>query len=280
MTLLKYQQPLIQTFYITNMPASPTLTTSGMGTTVTTGATPHAETGWTTIFTAAQITRDIHELHISIIDTGASAAQTDCMVDFAVGEAGSEVAFVSNYLAGYNPNGSPEESTRRRIRIAKGQRISVRARSLQTAKAVNVVLHAMGYDRMPEDCARGIDIIGANSASSQGTSVPSGNAPAWGSWTNIGSTTARVYRAVRPLVQGSLNATTTSQAYFFQLGSGSAAFSNSLTWRFAMTSAELGLGPYPDAFHRRTIPIGTQLQIRGMGSGTAQALDCAIEALY
>lgn len=280
MTLRKFEQPLIQIFYINNLPASPTLTAASMGTTVTTGATPHAATAWTEIFTAAQITGDIHELHISIIDTGLTATQTDCMVDFAVGEAGSEVAFISNYPAGYNPNGSPEESTRRRIRIAKGQRISVRARSLQTSKAVNVVLHAKGYDRMPEDCARGIDIIGANAASSQGTSVPSGNAPAWGNWTNIGPTTTRVYCAVKPIIQGSMNATTTSQAYHFQIGASSAQFSNSPTWRFAMTSAELGLGPYPDVFHRRLIPVETQLQIRGMGSGTAQALDCAIEALY
>jgi hypothetical protein len=283
MTLQQYQKPLLTVFSLSNMPATPTNTAASMGTSVTTGATPHAATAWTEIFTAAQITSDIHELFIAIAESGASATQTDCMIDLAVGEAGSEVAFLTNYTGGWNPNGatSQTEDDRLRIHVRKGQRISFRARSLQTSKAINVVLSVLGYDRKPDDCFRGIDVLGGNAAASQGTSVTPGNSGAWGSWTSIGSTTTRVYHGVKPHVQGTLaNNATSSQPYYFRIGVGDAVLANQPTWRFVATSAELIMGPSPNAFQRVRIASGVQLQMSGKGGSTSNTFDCEILAGY
>jgi hypothetical protein len=283
MTLYQYHQPIRTVFTLSNMPSTPTNTAASQGTSVTTGATPHEATAWTEIFTAAQVTSDIHELFLAIVDSAAAATQTDAMIDLAVGEAGSEVAFLTNYLAGWNPNGaSPsQDDDRMRIHVRKGQRISFRARSLQTSKAINVVLSVLGYDRKPDDCFRGIDVLGGNAAASQGTSVTPGNSGAWGNWASIGSATSRVYHGVKPLVQGTLtNTTTASAAYYFQIGASSAVLANQPRWRFSATTAELVMGPNPNAFHRVSVPIGTQLQMRGTGSTTANTFDCAILAGY
>lgn len=283
MTLRQYRKPRRTVFTLSNMPATPTNTAASMGTSVTTGATPHAATAWTTIFTAAQVTKDIHRLWLSIVDSGASATRTDAMIDLAVGEAGSEVAFLTNYLAGWNPNGSSPvaDDDILPLLIARGQRISFRARSLQTSKAVNVVMSAIGFEEMPADCFRGIDILGGNAAASTGTSIVPGNTGTYGSWADIGSTTSRVYHAVKPMVQGTLaNTATSSQAYYFRIGAGSAVLANQPLWRFSATTAELVMGPSPNEWHYTRVESGTQLQMSATGSSTANTFDGAIAAGY
>lgn len=283
MSLREYRNPRETVFTLSNRPATPTNTAASMGTTVTTGATPHAATAWTEIFTAAQITKDIHRIWLSVVDSGASATQTDAMIDLAVGEAGSEVAFLTNYLAGWNPNGSSPtaDDDMLPILVARGQRISFRAMSLQTSKAINLVMGVVGYRDIPDDCFRGIDILGGNPAASQGTSIVPGNTGTYGSWANIGSPTSRVYHAVKPIVQGTLtNTTTASQAYYFRIGAGSAVLANQPLWRFSATTAELVMGPSPNEWHYTRVESGIQLQMSATGSSTANTFDAAIMAAW
>jgi hypothetical protein len=162
----------------------------------------------------------------------------------------------------------------------KATRLSARVRGLRTATSHNILFNGIAYAQRPSLCFRGIDIIGGNQAASQGTSVTGGNTSAFGSWTNIGSTTTRDYHGVMPLIQGTMNTNATALSYWAEIGYGSAALTGAPDWRFFMSNSEYSFGPVPDGFFRAKIPSGTQLQMRMACSGTAEATDMVIATGY
>jgi hypothetical protein len=279
MTLRRYITPPVSNAIVTNHAATLSATP---GTNVPSGTPAHTVGAWTTLRTAAQITTDLHELIFSPCGTGASATQTDALMDIAAGEAGSEVVIVENIPVGWGavltsfiPRPIPLP-----LFWPKSTRLSARVRGLRTTTNHNILFNGIGYRERPALCFRGIDIIGGNQAASQGTSVTGGNTSAFGSWTNIGSATTREYHGVMPLIQGTMNGAATALSYWAEIGYGDAVIPNSPDWRFFMSNSEYSFGPLPNGFFRAKIPSGTQLQMRMACSGTAEATDMVIAAGY
>jgi hypothetical protein len=280
MTLRRYITPPDSNAIVTNHAATLSATP---GTNVPSGTPAHAVGAWTTLRTAVQIPHDLHELIFSPCGTGASATQTDALMDIAAGEAGSEVVIVENIPVGW---GSVLTSFMPKQIVLplfwpKATRLSSRVRGLRTTTNHNILLNTVSYRERPQTCFRGIDIIGGNPAASQGTSVTGGNTSAFAaSWTNIGSPTTRKYHGVMPLIQGTMNGAATALSYWAEIGYGDAIIPGSPDWRFFMSNSEYSFGPLPNGFFRADIPANTQLQMRMACSGTAEATDMVIAAGY
>jgi hypothetical protein len=245
------------------------------GTNVASGGTAHTVGSWTTLLSAAQVTRNLHKLVFSPCGTGASATQTDALMDIAAGEAGSEVIIMQNIPVGW---GAVLTSFLPKAIVLplfwpRNTRLSARVRGIRTSTNHNILVTGLAYSRRPAICFTGIDILGGNQAASQGTSVLGGNTSTPGSWISIGSATSRRYGGVLPLVQGTMNAAATALSYGVDVGYGSAMLPNSPDWRFFISNSEYSFGPLPNEFMLADIPTGTQMQMRAACSGTAEALD-------
>jgi len=270
--------PIDYTVAQNNFASTPS--TSAPGTTVTTGGTPHTKTAWTQVFSATNF--EVTELDVLIVNTATSGAQSDALLDIGIGAAASEVVIVPNLLAGWRQTliaGVPSPGLRIPVSIPAGTRVAIRAQSLITSQAVNVVIVARGGASQPATgIYTGVDAIGVVTASSQGTSHTAGNSGSFSAWTSFGSATTRDYRAVLMVVQGSMSTTTMNGlAYEFQWGVSSTTFGAAI---FSTNTAETVWGPFPNQPVRQFVPSGSQLQVRGKCSGTAQALDLALYGFY
>ena len=251
---------------------------ANMGTSVTAHASIHTKGSWTQLI--ASTTYDAEWICVAFGPTNVAATQTDSLVDIGIGGSGAETVLIPNLLAGYV--GQAVSALGRHIllpiKIPKGSRISARAQSITTAKVVPVAVWVIGGARHPQfDPTSRCDAIGVTSSgNSRGTSVTAGNTGTEGSWTSINSPTARSYSALGFLAQGTL--TTHTNLYFhFEVGFNSTAIAEYFV--MANTNEQIG-GPVPvfPIFH--FIPSGTQLQIRGECSGTAEAMSCALYGMY
>ena len=270
--------PIDYTLAQNNFASTPSSTAPG--TSVTTGGTPHTKTAWTQVFSATNF--EITELDVLMVNTGTSGAQSDALVDIGIGAAASEVVIVPNILAGWRQNlqaGVPSSGLRFPVYIPAGTRVAVRAQSLETSKTINTVIVARGGASQPSTGQyAGVDAIGVTTASSQGTSHTAGNTGSFSAWASVGSVTTRDYRAVLMVVQGTMSTTTMNGlTYEFQWGVSSTTFGAAL---FASNTGETLWGPFPNQPVRQFVPSGSQLQVRGKCSGTAQALDVALYGFY
>jgi len=269
--------PIDYTVAQNNFASTPSVTAPG--TTVTTGGTPHTKSGWTQVFSATNF--EVTELDVLVVNTSTTGTQTDALLDIGVGAAASEVVIVPDLLAGWRQttlSAVPSNGLRVPIYIPSGARVAIRAQSLETTKAVNVVIVARGgASQQATGLYSGVDAIGVNTASSQGTSVTAGNSGSFSAWASVGSATTRDYRAVLMLAQGTMSNSSNGLAYEFQVGVSSTTFGSAL---FTTTTSENSWGPFPNQPVRQFVPSGSQLQVRGKCSGTAQALDVALYGFY
>lgn len=261
-----------------NFASTPSATAPG--TTVTTGGVAHTKSGWTEVFSSTNF--EVTELDILVVATSTTATQSDALLDIGIGAAASEVVLIPNILAGWRQTlTSAISSTGMRfpITIPSGTRVAIRAQSLITSQAVNVVIVARGGASLPATgLYAGVDAIGIVTASSQGTSHTAGNSGSFSAWTSFGSATTRDYRAILMLVQGSLADTTMNNAvYEFQWGVSSTTHGSAM---FATSTSETVWGPFPNQPTRQFVPSGSQLQVRGKCSATAEALDLALYGFY
>lgn len=251
----------------------------GIGASAVGDASIHTKGAWTQMFAATSF--DVEWVVVGFANSFGAATQTDALVDIGVGGAGAEVVLIPDLLAGWAANsvgGGPRVFCAP-LFIPRGTRVSARVQGLQASKTVNIPMWLFSGSRdVSQPTFSKVDAIGVSTAASQGTSVTAGNSGAEGSWTSIGSTTARDYKALYVLAQGTLADTnTTALTYHFEVGFSSTALAE---FFFATSSSEQTHGPTPSlpVFHH--IPSGTQLQIRGESSGTAEPIDMALYGLY
>jgi hypothetical protein len=260
---------------VTGRPSS-----SAFGTVVTAGGTAHTlGSSFTDLITPAH---DVYELYIFISDTFTSNTQTDALVNLYIGSAGNEVLFIEGLLAGWcaNLNGGTLNSKRYRfpVFVPAGTRISAKSQSIVASKNVDVAIYAAG-GKPSGWVGTGVETLGLNTASSQGTSVTPGTTSE-GSFTSIG-TSGKHYGYVFPMVQGTLADTGVSNNVIaLDIGSGGTVFPDLEDLFHHMTgSTESGGNLTEGAFC--DIPSGTALQLRAQISGsTAEAVDCAIYGVF
>jgi hypothetical protein len=161
-----------------------------IGTTLTAHVTPHtkATTYTTLIASTAQIANGIW---VAAFNVAQATTATEMLMDIAKGAAASEVNIVQNIdLGAAAPAAGAVNGMKLYyfpgITIPAGTRISARIQALITVDTVDVAIW-LDYRAQWQIANAAWVTYGANTAASDGTSVPQG-ANAFGAWTSIGTT--------------------------------------------------------------------------------------------
>jgi hypothetical protein len=256
-----------------NLTATPS--TTQVGTSLTTGATPNVKTAYTQLFAAT--TYDVYGFWFYYSGSTLSANITNFLLDIAIGAGGSEQVILPDYQVGWAGVATTGMTGLFiPLFIPRGTRISMRAQSSLANDNVRILLFlnrgASGYiGQLFTNC----DTYGANLANSGGTAHTAGNSGAESTPATIGTTT-RPYGAVSLSVNGTTG-TTTAVAYHWELMIGGTTQGE---WHTVNTTAESVYGPFPQTPMYISIPASTALQIRGECSGTAQSQEIAFHCFY
>lgn len=263
-----------------NLPSTPSTTLLGTAITLTANNVDSSVVSLLTLSHPASL------LNISFGRTVATAANTsalaDLMIDPAGGTSWSELIadLQCGSLAGI---GDPGLVYSFPLQLPSGAALGLRARTAHSANITSGFcgLQAFGNPSRPDSAwsGSGVETIGSTPASSQGTTVTPGNSGSWGSWTNIGSASSRIFRAIQAGI-GCANSAMNSLAYQLQIGYGSNQLPGSPTFSLATATDET------IQFHAVgspiwcNIPAGTQLQARAKCSGSAQDLNVILYGVY
>jgi hypothetical protein len=232
------------------------------------------------------LTHDVELLEVIILcstATAQSAVDTSMILDLLVDKAGGTSwdttnLFIEGLFAGYLGASAGTTFASRRwkfpVWLPAGTTIAGRARSTVASgnTAFLVQLIARGGVNRPEQwwCGQLVDAIGINRAASGGTTVaPSASANTYGSWTSIGSATARRYGALLPS-SCIIGAAVTGPNRQFQIGNDSTQ--RGPTFSATETATESATDSLEDSLVYADIPEGTQLQARvrsGSASGSS-----------
>jgi hypothetical protein len=262
-----------------NLAATPSITP---GTAVTSGGSANTDGTAATLLSA--LAHDCEYLSISLLANSGSntnrSALLDVLVDPAGGTSWSEL--ISDLLCGYSglvavgstPFG-PSYQYDFPLWIPAGASIGAQVRCATASIAQQVVIRAFGGNQNPGSwaCGQKVTTVGTMSAAtSQGQAHTSGNTGAFSSWTSLGSTLASECLAWQTSAQGDGTNTMNSAAYTFEFGYGSTRIGPR---RLHMTGTSEGVCAWPTGVAFNKIAAGTQLQVRGTCSGTAESIDVA-----
>lgn len=263
-----------------NLPATPSGTT--YGTSITTGINNNK--GSVVDLLGSALTHDVELLFIAIHSFRTSTANGNALLDIMVDPAGGTDwdVLIPNLLAGWSaPANINNGDTVSRIyyfpiQIASGSTIGARAQtSMGSSMAGNVVIFAAGDNANPGSWWAGtsVEAIGVNAATSLGQMHTCGDSGEYSSWTNLGSTVSADSNAIQWSVQGENNTSSTSTVqHHFEFGAGSSLIGPPVLVGAQFTESTVSLPTMPIF---RSIPSGTQLQVRGKASGTASPMDVA-----
>ena len=230
------------------------------------------------------LTHDCELLEVIVTDCTGDASGTDssALLDILIDPAGGTSWDTTNRLiqslqVGYLvTNANSGTATARKwlfpLWIKSGASFAGIGRTvIGSAQSATVFLRCWGGVNRPSRwwCGQKVDAVGDTRASSTGTSVtPNASANTWGSWTSVGSATARRYGYLTASV--SMNAAASSSySRQMQIGAGSTLIGG--TYDYATSSLEQ-VSPYIDGIAPSIyadIPEGTQLQARCRGSSAS-----------
>lgn len=254
------------------LPATPA-TTSPLGNTP--GAI-NTKSTWQQVVAATSF--DVAGVTIIPNITNIVGAATNMLLDIGVGAAASEQVLISNMLGG--GSGSLRQNQSQvffPVSIPKGQRVAWRLQSNPARTLRIYIFFHGGASWAPWPLYSGVDCIGADTSTSSGLAHTAGNTGTESTWTNIGSVTARQYRAVQLVVQTDTSITVGDLAYHAEIGYSSTTIAE---YWFATDTNERCGNIFPFMPHPVNIPTGTQMMIRAECSGTGEALQYGILAFY
>lgn len=234
---------------------------------------------------------DVHYLKIGIGGINFTAGNTCALADILIDPAGgtSWSSFINDLLCGYSP--TPAAGTvpisvwyHFPIYIPAGASLGIQARSANTGNTASgrCVVEAYGNPSRPDMwwCGSSVESLGITAASSDGTRHTPGNSGAFSSWASLGTTTTGRYGCIQFGLNGS-DATAAAIGYTWQIGYGSTQLRGSTNIYAAVSTAEsisrtnINNGPiWCD------IAPGTQMQVRGTASGTAEQFGVALYGVY
>jgi hypothetical protein len=259
-----------------NLAATPSA--SAPGTTVTAHATINTKGSWVELITAT--TFPVFGVTLMISSDGTAATQVANLYDLGVGAAASEVVLISNLLNTSPPTGAGMKPYFFPIYIPKGARIAARKQSNITVKTGSVVIFCHGgFSAPPWRTFAGADAIGADTADSGGFTHTTGNSGTYSTWTNIGSTLARQYGALMPIVSSGTDTTMGNNPSYLQVGIASTVLA---TRMFTIDNSVESISTIvPNIPIYGNFATGTQMMIRGTSNTTADTdLEFAIMGLY
>jgi hypothetical protein len=267
----------------TNITGTPS--TTGAGTAVTPG---NSNADGTAVAALTNIGHDVECLVIGAYGFNLAGANTSTLLDILVDPAGGSTwatdPLINDLLVGQtNVMGTTSNGIvwyHFPIWLKSGHSIGLRARQAHSAADPGVVMvFAYGGNANPGSwwCGQTVESVGIIAASSQGTDHTPGNSGAFSTWTDFGSTLSKPCGALQFAVQATNDDTTQSAAaYHFEFGVGSTRIGPPI-WR-STTTTEVGWST-PTGLIFCALPTGTQLQVRGTCSGTAEAIDVAAYAV-
>lgn len=253
--------------------------TSVAYTNVVSGGTAHTKGNWAQITASAPI--DVKYLFLRGNTTAATGAATPFLMDIGVGAAGSELVVFPNLDCGFTPG---NWSAIVPVDIPAGTRIAARMQGLTTGTTFQVVFDMIGEVDIaggPAGVAQWV-AYGADTANSRGTAVTPGNSGAWGSWTQLGTTSTEHDYWIARADMGA-NSNTTAINYRCQLAfavnatEATACVTSGthleLPQAFAVTTSEV-LNQYHFDFDPdyAPAPAGIGIWCRAAASGTAQTI--------
>jgi hypothetical protein len=269
-----------------NLPSA--IDASVVGVTCTSG-TSNADGSAVALFSAA-LAHDAEYLRLMISGAMPVSGNNDLLMDVLIDPAGgtSWTEFIPYLItgalggtesSGNNPSG-PSARYDFPIWIPAGASLGIRARSAHSvASNLTVAAFAFGGNANPASwwCGQRVTGVGINAASSTGTAHTAGNSNSFSSWANLGSPLPAAAGALQFAVNGPGGTFYSQNAYQFEFGVGGARIGAPM-FR-VLTSNEVGwlleTGPI-----LKKLPAGSQLQVRGSCSGTAQSLGVAAYAVH
>lgn len=271
--------PAEQGIWQNNYDATPSLADPGIQ--VVASGTAHTKGSYVSL--VDPVTFDSHMLMLRIADIATTATNTDMLLDIAIGDTGggNEQIILPDLLVGWTQAGNNRAGALQLyfpVFIPKGKSVRARCQSSVVSDTADVLAVLYEGAALPWRAFAGCDAYGVNSSGdSSGTSHTPGNTGAESSYASIGGTTSKNYRAIMLRVHPT-NTTTSNLAYHWELGISSATPPGAEWFLLDTTSEEAEL--FPNFPYMINIPSGTQLQIRGECSGTAQAHDVAFYCFY
>lgn len=253
------------------------LTTSpgtGDGTSVTPG-TANTKTAWSQMI--ASTTYPSYGFWIQVLNGATTALQFSYLVDIGIGAAGSEVVLLPNFIA--TPSiivGQTAGSVIHFIPlfIPKGTRVAMRAQCNATGTAINAIIFTN-----PNPIPRlymGAVAHGVNTGTSAPTAITEGTGSTFSSWTSIGSTTTREFKAIQCFVGQAADTTHQTTGCQVEFGYSSTALGR---YFYAKTNDETVHSIFPGQPAYASIPTGTQLQAR-CRAGTSDSIGFMIMGYY
>jgi hypothetical protein len=268
--------------YSNNLSATPTQPgTASPGTAVTSSATANTDGSDVSLMT---FDYDVELLEIIINrpwTTGESSALLDILIDPSGGTSWLTSPLITDLLCGNSRHTAGQSAAQYYLfplRIPSGAAIGARIRDVvASALPAHVAVHAYGRPANPGMwwAGQGVESIGIDAANSHGTSHTPGNSGSYSSWTNFGSPITRNAKAVVWATQGQPSGVFTDHGYYIEFGIGGNRIGPVLV--FQGGSAET-VQKFGTAFGYKNIPSGTQLQVRGTGSGPTAAPSVSLAA--
>lgn len=261
-----------------NLPSTPS--TTAAGTTVACGAS-NSDGSAVTLLSA--LAHDVEYLEIGFsASSSPSGLNNSCLVDILIDPAGgtSWTSIIDDLLAGFVGQTGSNNAINQRfykfpIWIPAGASVGAVGRTANgTTFNLRCNVWAYGGNSNPASwwCGQKVTTYGATPASSIGTDHTAGNSGSYSSWATIAASTED-HQAFNFGVQGIHTTAQAGRAYYFQFGVGGVQLGG--TYYKQTNTAESSWDVNPGVVYAG-VPSGTNLQVRGTCSGTAETLDVAI----
>ena len=245
--------------------------------TATPSGTAHAKGAWTQVVSALE--EDASLVVIRGNGAATSGSGRAVALDLGVGAASSEQVVLEGFDVGQS---SANPFWIVPISVPAGERVAVRVQSAVTNNCLFSFDFYGSGGLVGGGQAVGLwTTYGFNAAGSTGTAVTPGNSNAWGSWTQIGSTTSSEHDVWMFTGSMGANSATTSIVYRTQFAfaadateAGTQATNDTMIegpfWSMSTGEARTML-QLPSPFYN-SVPSGMGIWARAMASGTAQTV--------
>jgi len=237
--------------------------------TITTGATPHVLTAYTEI--VASLSQNVQTLMIQIGVNSQNGVNTSCLMNIAVGGAGSETVVVANLDVGMKAQGFTNQITIP-IRLDKGTRVAFNIQSTPASKAYLFKFVFGKNDKKMRNLQSYVDTYGADTANSRGTQVSTPDSTnTKGSYSEITASTNRAYQGFFITVGGYDNTAISAGGQGIDIAIGTAGnevviAENIITVTNTSEAVDLPVPP----LYRKPIPAGTRISARFSRTGNSQ----------
>ena len=229
--------------------------TSGATINVAASSTINTKGAWVELIASTTATTD----WLSVLtNTVSSGVDTSSLIDIGIGAAGAETVLVENVAAGYTTvNTTFHNPIMLPVRIASGTRITARAQS--TTASRNVPTSVTVYTSAVAS-PTSIDTIGAVTASSRGTNLPSNN-----TFVQLVASTSKAYRAILMVPTGGGSSSMAAENSTYTLGIGAAGSEVEVMSRVCGSGSNEQVGVVTTssvALYVADVPAGSRLAVK------------------